>query len=75
MAQGTGGEMLITSVAGDRDPGYGSTSKMLAEAALCLLNNPELGEGGVTTPAAAMGQPLIDRLQANAGITFKIESP
>jgi short subunit dehydrogenase-like uncharacterized protein len=48
---------------------------MLAEAALCLLNNPELGEGGVTTPAAAMGQPLIDRLQENAGITFKIESP
>jgi short subunit dehydrogenase-like uncharacterized protein len=75
VAQGAGGEMLITSVAGDRDPGYGSTSKMLAEAALCLLNNPELGEGGVTTPAAAMGQPLIDRLQENAGITFKIESP
>ena len=69
------GGLLVTSVAGDRDPGYGSTSKMLAEAALCLLKHPELGEGGVLTPAAAMGRTLIDRLEANAGLTFKVESP
>ena len=31
---------MISSVQGDRDPGYGSTSKMLAEAAMCLLVNP-----------------------------------
>ena len=75
MAQGALGELLMTSVAGDRDPGYGSTSKMLAEAALCLLKNPDMGTGGVQTPAAAMGQALIDRLQVHAGLTFKIESP
>ena len=75
VAQGVSGELLMTSVTGDRDPGYGSTSKMLAESALCLLKNPDMGSGGVQTPAAAMGQALIDRLQAHAGLTFKIESP
>lgn len=75
VAESPSGDMLMTSVSGDRDPGYGSTSKMLAEAALCLLMNPGLGSGGVQTPAAAMGQPLIDRLQAHAGLTFKVEAP
>jgi len=74
-AQGPNGEMLMTSVSGDRDPGYGSTSKMLAESALCLLNNPTMGSGGVWTPAAVMGEALITRLQDNAGLTFKVESP
>ena len=46
------GELIISSVQGDRDPGYGSTSKMLAEAAMCLLKNPELASGGLWTPAA-----------------------
>ena len=67
------GELMISSVQGDRDPGYGSTSKMLAEAAICLLENPTLATGGLWTPAAAMGQALIDRLQAHAGLTFQIE--
>ncbi len=70
-----GGEQLISSVSGDRDPGYGSTSKMLAESALCLLHNPNLASGGVWTPAAAMGEALIDRLQAHAGLKFTIETP
>ena len=67
------GELMISSVQGDRDPGYGSTSKMLAEAAICLLENPTLASGGLWTPAAAMGQALIDRLRAHAGLTFQIE--
>ena len=67
------GELMISSVQGDRDPGYGSTSKMLAEAAICLLENPTLAGGGLWTPAAALGQALIDRLQAHAGLTFQIE--
>jgi len=75
VAQTESGELLMTSVTGDRDPGYGSTSKMLAESALCLLQNPELASGGIWTPAAAMGQALIDRLEANAGISFKVEIP
>ena len=64
---------MISSVQGDRDPGYGSTSKMLAEAAMCLLVNPGLASGGLWTPAAAMGNTLMARLQERAGLTFQIE--
>ncbi|MEM6810313.1 MAG: saccharopine dehydrogenase NADP-binding domain-containing protein [Pseudomonadota bacterium] len=60
-------------VTGDRDPGYGSTSKMLAEAAICLVQDKSDTPGGIWTPAAAMGQALIDRLTANAGLTFEFE--
>lgn len=67
------GEMLKASVRGDRDPGYGSTSKMIAESAVCLLRNPALASGGVWTPAAALGETLIERLQENAGLSFKLE--
>ncbi len=67
------GELMISSVQGDRDPGYGSTSKMLAEAAMCLLKNPELASGGLWTPAAALGEALLERLEAHAGLTFQIE--
>jgi short subunit dehydrogenase-like uncharacterized protein len=70
----TDGSSLHASVSGDMDPGYGSTSKMIAESALCLVNDcAELG-GGIYTPAPAMGEKLITRLQANAGLTFKIEN-
>ncbi|MCG8588208.1 MAG: saccharopine dehydrogenase NADP-binding domain-containing protein [Proteobacteria bacterium] len=62
-------------VRGDRDPGYGSTSKMLGEAAVCLAQD-ELGVGGgFWTPAAAMGDLLLERLPAKAGVTFEIEEP
>ena len=56
------------------DPGYGSTSKMIAESALCLVNDCAKLGGGIYTPAPAMGEKLIIRLQANAGLTFKIEN-
>ena len=63
-------------VTGDRDPGYGSTSKMVAEAALCLLSRDRgVTPGGIWTPAAAMGQDLIERLKARAGLTFEAVSP
>ena len=55
-------------VTGDRDPGYGSTSKMIVETALCLLEGEK--RGGVWTPAALLGTGLRDRLQAKAGLTF-----
>lgn len=67
------GEALIAGVKGDKCPGYGSTSKMIAECAVCLLLNPNDGEGGVMTPAPAMGEKLIARLQQNAGMSFEIE--
>ncbi len=67
------GTTLRASVQGDMDPGYGSTSKMLVESAVCLLKNPDAGSGGVLTPAAAMGSLLIERLQQNAGLVFQVE--
>jgi len=70
----TQGNQLRVGVTGDRDPGYGSTSKMIAEAAVCLLNDVPSLAGGLWTPAAALGQPLIERLQANAGLTFGVEA-
>ena len=67
------GTRIISSVRGDKDPGYGSTSKMIAEAALTLVKDVQ-GSGGVMTPAPAMADGLIDRLQAHAGLTFTIEA-
>ncbi|MDE0840741.1 MAG: saccharopine dehydrogenase NADP-binding domain-containing protein [Porticoccaceae bacterium] len=65
------GNQLRVQVTGDRDPGYGSTAKMLAQSALCLLETPrEKTAGGFWTPATAMGDALIERLQQHAGITF-----
>ena len=66
--------VLSVSVKGDMDPGYGSTSKMIAESALCLLQDCTELEGGIYTPAASMGEALISRLEANAGLTFTEES-
>ncbi|QDX26286.1 saccharopine dehydrogenase [Sphingomonas suaedae] len=67
------GESLTCTVTGDRDPGYGSTSKMIAEAALCLIRDVD-GEGGVWTPGALMAEPLKARLEANAGLKFVVKA-
>ena len=66
-------DIIRAKVTGDRDPGYGSTSKMLAEAAVCLAMdiNKSTVKGGFWTPAAAMGLSLIKRLEANAGLSFE----
>ena len=61
---------LKAGVTGDMDPGYGSTSKMIAESAICLTCEARATAGGIWTPAPAMGQALIDRLVAKAGLTF-----
>jgi short subunit dehydrogenase-like uncharacterized protein len=65
------GRAAKLSVKGDKDPGYGSTSKMIAETAIALFEIP--GAGGITTPSAAFGEQLVDRLVANAGLTFTVE--
>jgi short subunit dehydrogenase-like uncharacterized protein len=67
------GRQVRVSVKGDRDPGYGSTSKMIAEAALCLVEESPQTPGGVWTPGAAMGMKLVERLQARAGLNFQEE--
>ncbi len=68
------GDSVSVSVKGDKDPGYGSTSKMIAESAVVLLLHPELAGGGIWTPGAALGMPLVERLEANAGLSFAVES-
>jgi len=65
-----GGKRVVTQVSGG-DPGYGETSKMLAESALCLAFDNVPKRGGQTTPAAAMGNALIERLKKN-GIKFEV---
>ena len=68
------GRQVRVAVKGDRDPGYGSTSKMIAECAICLLRDtPEL-KAGIWTPGAAMGDRLIKRLVDHAGISFEVEA-
>lgn len=69
------GDRIIGAVTGDKDPGYGSTSKMLAESAICLARDVDqnVTPGGIYTPAPAMGAELISRLIKNAGLTFDIE--
>ena len=65
-----GGRKVVTEVKGG-DPGYGETAKMLAESALCLAHDSLPEQGGQLTPAAAMGDALLARLQ-RAGISFKV---
>lgn len=68
------GRVLKAAVKGDKDPGYGSTSKMLAEAAVTLASVPrEHTPGGCWTAAAAMGEALLQRLPQKAGLTFALE--
>lgn len=69
------GQRFTASVKGDKDPGYGSTSKMIAESALALVKdvNRDQTPGGVYTTAPAMGAALIKRLSEHAGLTFAIE--
>lgn len=73
LGEDAAGHRLRVAVTGDRDPGYGSTSKMITEAAVCLLENRST-PGGIWTTAPALGQALIERLQANAGLAFTVEA-
>ena len=65
-----GKERIDAVVTGDKDPGYGSTSKMITEAALCLARDVPDAAGGVWTPGAIMGEPLRKRLIEHAGLRF-----
>ncbi len=67
------GRQVRVAVHGDMDPGYGSTSKIIAETALCLRERGGKVSGGIWTPGAALGDALVDRLQARAGLTFHAE--
>jgi short subunit dehydrogenase-like uncharacterized protein len=74
IAEMPGGERLTAVVKGDKDPGYGSTSKMIAESALCLIEDvPAEGKGGIWTAGGLMAAPLVKRLEAKAGLSFSVE--
>jgi len=68
------GRQVRAVVKGDRDPGYGSTSKMMSECAICLLRDAPDVPAGIWTPGAAMGHRLIKRLTDHAGLTFGVET-
>ena len=66
-------QQLAVSVSGDKDPGYGSTSRMISESALCLLRDATDTAGGIWTTAPALGDKLIKRLIEHAGLKFTVE--
>jgi short subunit dehydrogenase-like uncharacterized protein len=67
------GEVVKVKVTGDRDPGYGSTAKMISQAAMCLaFDIDHQTPGGFWTPATLLGDTLIERLQTHAGLTFEV---
>ena len=73
---GSGGQRLSARVVGDRDPGYGSTSKIIAECALCLVQDVSrtTTPGGIWTPGAALGMAVVPRLQERAGLSFALQA-
>lgn len=74
MGRAANGTSLRVSVTGDRDPGYGSTAKMISETALCLASDPQrtLAAGGVWTAGSALGMLLLRRLEERAGLRFSV---
>jgi short subunit dehydrogenase-like uncharacterized protein len=68
------GEKITTKVTGDQDPGYGSTAKILSQAALCLALDISKKDksGGFWTPASIFAEHLLSRLQQHAGLTFEV---
>ena len=76
VAEAGDGRTVRAAVKGDMDPGYGSTAKILGEAAVCLARDVPRSEtpGGCWTPAAAMDGALIRRLESHAGLTFTLEN-
>ena len=65
---------LTVKVTGDRDPGYGSTAKMLGQSALCMAFDIDKSDlsGGFWTPSTAMGDQLIQRLCKYSGLSFEV---
>jgi len=72
VAEGPDGT-LKAAVTGDKDPGYGSTSKIISEAAVFLAEGKCSKGGGIYTPAAAFGLDLVQPLVERAGMTFQAE--
>ena len=65
------GETIRYGVKGKFDPGYGSTSRMLGETGMALLDSD--AQGGVGTPGSFLGEDLVERLEDHAALTFAVE--
>lgn len=65
------GKRIRYSVKGKFDPGYGSTSRMLGETGMALLEST--AEGGVGTPGSFLGETLVKRLRDHGHLTFETE--
>ena len=66
-----GGETLRYAVKGRYDPGYGSTSRMIGETGIALLESD--APGGIGTPGSILGEALVERLREHAALTFAVE--
>jgi len=66
-----GGETLRYAVKGRYDPGYGSTSRMIGETGIGLLESD--APGGIGTPGSILGEALVERLRDHAHVTFEVE--
>ena len=66
------GRTIRYGVKGRYDPGYGSTSRMIAETGIALLDCT--APGAIATPGALLGEALVQRLRDHAEITFALES-
>ncbi|WP_338517131.1 saccharopine dehydrogenase family protein [Alteromonas gracilis] len=65
------GEKIEVKVEGDRDPGYGSTAKMIVQSGLCIAHDIPDAKGGFWTPASVLNEALIARLAKHAGVTVE----
>lgn len=71
------GQIVRVKVTGDRDPGYGSTGKMLGQAAITLARDlvedgVKVGRaGGFWTPATIFDERFVKRLTRHAGLRFE----
>ena len=68
------GRQIRVAVRGAGDPGYGSTSKIISETAICLLQQGEDVAPAFWVPGAALKGKLVERLQMHAGLTFAVEA-
>ena len=63
----------VVFVSGTGCPGYGSTSKMLAESSICLAIDKLPNKSGILTPSTGLGAPLLSRLEKNADLKFEFK--
>ncbi len=71
--QTASGQRITVKVTGDRDPGYGSTAKMMAASAVTLLTvDRRTTPGGFWTPSTALAVPLLAALHKTAGLSFEV---